>query len=342
MLSKQQRNNISQISLRGGMRNVAFIAGTAHALDATGGYILQSNNLNERIRFELDGSTTMPSWIQEGRPLKVVCRIIPRMVQRIYYNEDAVSAANEEHPPATDQVLNQTLRVLFFEKPSVFDMDPRKAWRKTLRVGVPEAPVPAPEATGVQGSEDRPATAAGEGDPPPTQVSEKTLSPSIGRVFDNGNDVKIAGFVQKAIVEKKTGKDSDGKSNCLVLLVRQTEDPSDILYVRCFTPQVEAVKNKIKPGTPLSIQGKLRVHLKNTGRVNSAGHHVVSAIQYVHCVLNGLGIPDDGDIAFEPTWTKELVNQGKPQKVNTGTKKAEDKPPEVEKVTDSLDANVEI
>lgn len=332
MLSRHQRNNMSQLSLRGGMRNVAFIAGTAHALDATGGFILQNNNLNERIRFDLDSSTTMPTWVQEGRPLKIICRIIPKKVARIFYNEDAHSIQTAETPPSSDQVLVQTLRVLYFEKPSVFDMDPVKAWRKTLRAGVPEAPAPEGE---VKDTGEGKAENSLSPEPSPT-----SFALAVGRVYDNGNDVKIAGFVQQAIIERKTGKDNDGKSNCLVLLVRQTEDPNDIIYVRCFTPKVDAVKNKIKPGTPLSISGKIRVQLKNTGRVNAAGHHVVSAVQYVHAVVSGLGIPDVDDIAFEPTWAKEISSQGKAKR-NPETKPATE--PEVAVVpAEALDADVQV
>lgn len=332
MLSRHQRNNMSQLSLRGGMRNVAFIAGTAHALDATGGFILQNNNLNERIRFDLDSSTTMPGWVQEGRPLKIICRIIPKKVPRIFYNEDSHSVQTAENPPSNDQVLVQTLRVLYFEKPSVFDMDPGKAWRKTLRAGVPEAP-----ALEIEKKDTDEEKAENNIVPEPVPTS---LSHAVGRVYDNGNDVKIAGFVQQAIIERKTGKDNDGKSNCLVLLVRQTEDPNDIVYVRCFTPKVDAVKNKIKPGTPLLISGKIRVQLKNTGRVNAAGHHVVSVVQYVHAVVSGLGIPDVDDIAFEPTWAKEISSQGKAKR-NPETRSAIEPAVTVETVV-GLDADVQV
>lgn len=332
MLSRHQRNNMSQLSLRGGMRNVAFIAGTAHSLDASGGFILQSNNLNERIRFDLDSSTSMPSWVQEGRPLKIICRVIPKKVPRIYYNEDSHSEKSEESPPLKDLVLVQSLKVLYFEKPSVFDMDPSKVWRKTLRAGVPEAPDPATKLE--EATAESP-----EGDS--SHKNEiRSFSHSVGRVYDNGNDVKIAGFVQQAIIERKTGKDNDGKSNCLILLIRQTEDPNDIVYVRCFTAKVDAVKSKIKPGTPLLISGKIRVQLKNTGRLNAEGHHVVSVVQYVHAVVNGLGIPDADDIAFEPTWAKELSSQGKAKRTPEPLAAVE---PEATKSNETaLDADVEV
>lgn len=116
MLSVEQRKYEQLYGYRGGMLNTAWIAGVARKVTARGGFIQQTNNLNQMIEFQLDDGDKMPSWVQEGVNIKVITRL---------------------HTNKKNGEPNIVLIALAVESPSIYDMPPRQAWERTLRPGVP-------------------------------------------------------------------------------------------------------------------------------------------------------------------------------------------------------------
>ena len=116
MLSVEQRKYEQLYGYRAGMLNTAWIAGVARKVTARGGFIQQTNNLNQMIEFELEDDDRMPSWVQEGANIKVIARI---------------------NTTKTNNEPTIVLKALAIEAPSVYDMPPRQAWERTLRPGVP-------------------------------------------------------------------------------------------------------------------------------------------------------------------------------------------------------------
>ena len=116
MLSVEQRKYDQLYAYRAGMLNTSWIAGVARFIKAREGYVQQSNNLNQMIRFEMEDGDTMPNWVKDGVNIKVISR---------------VHSANVDGEPIV------VLKALAFETPSIYDMPPREAWGRGVREGIP-------------------------------------------------------------------------------------------------------------------------------------------------------------------------------------------------------------
>ena len=75
MISIEQRRRDQMYQYRGGMLNAAWVAGVARRITPRGGFIQQSNNLNQMIGFVLEEGDSMPNSVREGSNLKVIGRI---------------------------------------------------------------------------------------------------------------------------------------------------------------------------------------------------------------------------------------------------------------------------
>lgn len=111
---------------RGGMLNICYISGYAREIGARSGFILQTTNDNLKVPFIIDKADTMPNWVREGVPVKIVGRLTGKILQ-------SDNASKELHRVAV-------VKVLSFEIPSILEMPAEACWEMSLPKGAPAAP----------------------------------------------------------------------------------------------------------------------------------------------------------------------------------------------------------
>ena len=274
MISIEQRRRDQMYQYRGGMLNAAWVAGVARGITPRGGFIQQSNNLNQMIGFVLEDGDSMPGWVREGSNLKVIGRI---------------HSSREGAEPVV------VLKVLSFETPSIIDMPPREAWERTLREGIPNDTV-RPQAIEESGA----------------GASAQANARSMGgvRVADAGNMVKFAGFVASVFVDPAGVPKPDGgfSVGCLIMLMRQTRDKDDLVPVRFYGAKAEAFGRRIQIGQPLKIEGRMRVRIKNTGEPADA-NGILPVHKFPYLDATNICVASRYDITDEPAWAKEMFLQ---------------------------------
>jgi hypothetical protein len=127
MLSKEQRLYVDNFAFRNGMRNVCFISGLAREIGARSGYVLQTKNDNLKIPFVVDGNGTIPSWVREGEPVKIVGRLTGAILK------------GKEGDVEQHRVV--VVKVLSFEHPSILEMPAQECWEMSVAKGAPTATV---------------------------------------------------------------------------------------------------------------------------------------------------------------------------------------------------------
>ena len=274
MISIEQRRRDQLYQYRGGMLNAAWVAGTARGITPRGGFIQQSNNLNQMIGFVMEQGDSMPGSIREGDNLKVIGRI---------------HSSREGAEPIV------VLKVLALETPSIMDMPPREAWERALRQGTPSDSVrPQPIANSID------------------QLESDDDANSMGkvRVADVGNMVEFAGFVASVFLEPAGVLKPDGTvtKGCLVMLMRQTKDKDDLVPVRFYGAKAEPFARRIQIGQPLKIEARLRVRLKNTGEPADA-NGILPVHKYLYVHATNICVANRRDITEEPAWAKEMFLQ---------------------------------
>ncbi len=274
MISIEQRRRDQLYQYRGGMLNAAWVAGTARGITQRGGFIQQSNNLNQMIGFVMEQGDSMPGSIREGDNLKVIGRI---------------HSSREGAEPIV------VLKVLALETPSIMDMPPREAWERALRQGTPSDSV-------------RPQPIANSRDP--LESDDDANSMGKVRVADVGNMVEFAGFVASVFLEPAGVLKPDGSvtKGCLVMLMRQTKDKDDLVPVRFYGAKAEPFARRIQIGQPLKIEARLRVRLKNTGEPADA-NGILPVHKYLYVHATNICVANRRDITEEPAWAKEMFLQ---------------------------------
>jgi len=276
MISIEQRRRDQLYQYRGGMLNAAWVAGTARGITPRGGFIQQSNNLNQMIGFVMEQGDSMPGSIREGDNLKVIGRI---------------HSSREGAEPVV------VLKVLALETPSVMDMPPREAWERALRQGTPSDSV-------------RPQPILNSNSIDHSESDDEALSMGKVRVADVGNMVEFAGFVASVFLEPAGVLKPDGSvtKGCLVMLMRQTKDKDDLVPVRFYGAKAEPFARRIQIGQPLKIEARLRVRLKNTGEPADA-NGILPVHKYLYVHATNICVANRSDITEEPTWAKEMFLQ---------------------------------
>jgi hypothetical protein len=270
MISIEQRRRDQLYQYRGGMLNAAWVAGTARGITPRGGFIQQSNNLNQMIGFVMEQGDSMPGSIREGDNLKVIGRI---------------HSSREGAEPIV------VLKVLALETPSIMDMPPREAWERALRQGTPSdslRPQPIDH----------------------LETDDDANSMGKVRVADVGNMVEFAGFVASVFLEPAGVLKPDGSitKGCLVMLMRQTKDKDDLVPVRFYGAKAEPFARRIQIGQPLKIEARLRVRLKNTGEPADA-NGILPVHKYLYVHATNICVANRRDITEEPAWAKEMFLQ---------------------------------
>lgn len=171
-----------------------------------------------------------------------------------------------------------------FDFPNVIDLPPQKAWEMQIREGVPT--------DGTKPSEFGPATA-----------QEK---------FEAGgtsNDVWLAGYLAGMVLEPPGAIRPDGGRNdgLLVLGIRQTANPDDIIPVRLYGPKVKAVAKNLTIGCPLLVKGRVEVRLKNVGEKDEVtGIIPVQRFPFIRTAMLRNPQPKVHILVGTPAWALEL------------------------------------
>jgi hypothetical protein len=172
------------------------------------------------------------------------------------------------------------LRVLRFESPRVMDLPPEAAWEVSVRKGVAQADVtPTTGQTGLANNR-------------------------------NANMAWVAGFVAAARLRKAGAATQNGPagSDCLYLLLQQTEDPTKAIPVRLYGRVSGLHERAIRVGSPIQVRdGALRVDAKPTGEVLENGLEVVNTYTYVKATALHTATKDD--IVEIPEWARRLASE---------------------------------
>ncbi len=269
MLSKEQSRIESMYAYRAGMLNNAWIAGIARSVTRHEAFIQQTNNKNTMIHFTVDAPDLIPSWVKDGSPIKINARLHGERID----NEPVVR-----------------LQALAFDRPSIIDMPAREWWDFQAKEGVPlDDIVP-------------------EGLP---DLASKMGGKSEGfQINDTGNMVRVAGFVSGFVLEPPGVLRPDGtvSSGCVVLSLRQVKDINDVIPIRVYGSKAAVLTRRLVIGMPVSIAGKIRVRIKETGApAGPDGILPVRKCLYVH--TNMISIADKSQIHSEPDWAKEMVKE---------------------------------
>lgn len=191
------------------------------------------------------------------------------------------------------------LRAIGFEHPSIIDMPPREWFDFQVKQGVPTEQVPIADAP------------------------DRSMKFEGFKVADTGNMVRVAGFVSGFVIEPAGSLQSDGSTSngCVILSLRQTRDPDDVVPIRCYGGKADVLGRRLDIGFPIYVEGKLRMRVKETGEpAGPDGIIPTRKLLYVH--TNILNVANPGShIQIEPTWAKEMAleHRSKRQQVREQT-----------------------
>lgn len=284
MTSYANQRSARQRAFRNQMLNTAYVSGIARMVTETGGYIQQSNNLNQMIPFVLAPKYRMESWVRDGVAIKVWGRIF--------------SGAVDGEPIAV-------LSALQIKRPDVMDMPPRANWEREVRLGTPTDEV-RPQVFG-----------------PDVNLGDMDMSMGGIKLNSNANVVEVAGFLAGYTYEPRGQKKSDGTetNGCLTVVLRQSADKSDLIPVRIknkpgMAPKADTYYKKFKDmkaggiGMPVLVYGQLRVRIKNTGEpADEKGVLPVRKYPYIEPNKSELLVASPNEIQVEPDWAAEMHQQ---------------------------------
>jgi len=120
------------------------------------------------------------------------------------------------------------------------------------------------------------------------------------------NAVRLAGFVYAA----SFAKDVDGRDqkDCLIILLRQHEDPEKCIPVRVYGRYAVHYMKRVQQGMPITILGEYRVRVKKVKDADSAdGVDIVERYPYIHA--SHVRVADPKEIRSVPQWALEQIER---------------------------------
>lgn len=227
------------------------------------------------------------AWMQQGNNMNHMIPIRLRHGDRFptWFKDGALAKIRARIMPGLEGTERTcVIQPIGFDFPNVIDLPPQKAWEMQVRDGVPTDGTK-PEKFG------------------PSSAQEK---------FETGgssNSVTLAGYLAGMLVEPPGVARPDGGRNdgLLVLGIRQTANPDDIIPVRLYGPKVKTVAKNLTIGCPLLVIGRVEVRLKNTGEKDEAtGIIPVSRYPFVRTSTLRNAQPKVHILVDTPAWALEL------------------------------------
>ena len=120
------------------------------------------------------------------------------------------------------------------------------------------------------------------------------------------NAVRLAGFVYGAAM----AKDADGRDqkDCLIILLRQHEDPDKSIPVRVYGRYAATYMKKVQPGMPITILGEYRVRVKKIREAES-DDGVDEVIRYPYIHASHARVADPKEILSVPPWALQQLDR---------------------------------
>ena len=291
MLSIDQRRRRQMSSFRAGMLNNTWISGKLIDVTPTGGRIQQTRNLNHAIPFKLAEGKVMPRYFREGKLVKIIGR---------------VSGAID--PETGEPILE--IRAFDFDKPNLFDMPTLSGWNVETRAGVPQDTSIPEEIASNDGAE--------AAEPDHGDEDRPSRGGNRFRMPETANSVEIAGIVTAVYLESKPGAErADGSQarGCVVIGIRQTSEPNDIIPIRAYGQKVNTIKKNLPVGAAIYIRGQIRVRNKNkSAEPDESGVIPTHKWPYVHCSAGAIYPIDMNDamereeyIKLVPNWLETML-----------------------------------
>jgi hypothetical protein len=275
------------------MINVGWIAGwMERSADRRGLIVHQGSRKEFGVPIGIrDGETIKPGY-KDGSPVKVTCRISGEFLKE---RGERIAV----------------LRMLNMDNPTVLDMQPYERRRAASKGdGADEPTTPA-----------APAPTAAAADAKPKQ--HRVLLPEgiKARLSGSANFVRLAGYVGGVHVEPgKLHDDGRPGEPCLVILLRQDDNPDHAIPVRCYNRLAEAIADKLPIGIPIIINdGEIKIRVVPTGE--PAGEDgVVPTYRYPFIKARVPQIASQDHILVQPRWAEELLIEYRKAKARRAVK----------------------
>lgn len=230
------------------------------------------------------------AWLQQSNNMNHNIPIRLRQGDRfpIWFQEGASAKVRARILPGLEGTERTcVVQPIGFDFPNVIDLPPQRAWEMQIRAGVPT--------DGVKPTEFGPA-------------SQQERFEAGG----SSNMVSIAGYLAGMLVEPPGAPRPDGGRNdgLLVLGIRQTANPDDIIPVRLYGAKVKTVAKALTIGCPLLVMGRVEVRLKNVGdKDETTGIIPVQRYPFVRTSMLRNAQPKIHIIVDTPAWAVELQQQ---------------------------------
>ena len=267
MLSSSARfSNQKMFIYRSGMLNICYESGMCYKpVPSEGrGELLQSNNVNQALPWEIRKGDVWPALAEHGANIKVTGRMSG------YLNDDGAYSIK--------------LTALRVSAPDITELPPQDAFRSLLKPGIPQTEI-LPKSFGPEAQPDEDAPRA--------------------RISYQGNKVMLAGFVTafKATGAKQIEEGRVTQPQ-IEVLIRQTEDPNDLIPVIVRGMRVKAYARELLPGMPIFVEARLYWLIVKTGNVLENGHDEVKRRLVI--LSDNLSSISPSHIRVKPDWAIEL------------------------------------
>ena len=283
MLTMEARKRSTSYQFQNQMVNVGWVAGWLEKTKDPRRIIVHQGSKKEfGIPFEIKEGETLRPGFKDGSPIKVTCRVTGRFLRD---KGERIAA----------------LRVLDMDNPTVLDMQPYE--RRRGKGG-----------NGAEHPETAPVEPAAEGSKlvKPKGTAHRVLLPEgiKARLSGSANFIRIAGYVGGVAVEPgKIREDGRPGEPCLIIMLRQDDNPDNAIPVRCYNRLAEAIADKLPIGIPIIINdGEVKIRVVPTGE--PAGEDgVVPYFTYPYIRARVPKVASQDHILSQPKWAEDMLKE---------------------------------
>lgn len=291
MLTMEARKRSTSYQFQNQMVNVGWVAGWLEKTREARRIIVHQGSKREfGIPIDIKEGETLRPGFKDGSPIKVTCRVTGRFLRE---QGERVAA----------------LRVLDMDNPTVLDMQPYERRRG--------------KSNGSNGNgAEHPAETAVEPAAEGSQLVKPKLQHRVllpdgikARLSGSANFFRIAGYVGGVAVEPgKMREDGRPGEPCLVILLRQDDNPDNAIPVRCYNRLAEAIADKLPIGIPIIINDgevKIRVvpNAAHIPQVEGAEPVEVTPAFFTYPYIRARvpKIASQDHILAQPKWAEEML-----------------------------------
>lgn len=295
MLTMEARKRSTSYQFSNQMVNVGWVAGwLERTADRRSLIVHQGSRKEFGIPIQIkEGETIRPGY-KDGSPIKVTCRITG------HFNREK-----------GERIV--VLRALDMDNPTVLDMQPYERRGGGGGRGNGNG--------GGNGADHEAAQHAHEATEPaaegsklvkPKTVPHRVLLPNgiKAKLSGSANFFRVAGYVGGVAVEPgKLREDGRPGEPCLIILLRQDDNPDNAIPIRCYNRLAEAIADKLPIGIPIIINdGEVKIRVVPTGEPAGADG-VEPYFQYPYIKARVPKIASQDHILTQPKWAEEMLKE---------------------------------